>query len=154
VIGTAIPQVQTIQGLVAAAFLLQFSYSWPPLMQLAFDIQADASRIDGVYEAGRGVRRHDSWRDPNRWRRGLFTGRMWFKGVNLMFFLAALATCALGIYGSVRPHLDCIVVPPSRAPSRGGAAGELQVHEKPVGWRERSDSYPRDDFLDPRCVWE
>lgn len=153
IIGTAIPQVQTIQGLVAAAFLLQFSYSWPPLMQLAYDVHADASRMDDVYSpeltlgAGRGykagsvveggpgmgavgavgergtkgrVRRYDTWHSPARWRRGLLSGRVWFKGVNLVYFLAALATSGLGIYGSALSIQDTFQT--SQATSFGCAA--------------------------------
>ena len=101
IIGTAIPQVQTIQGLIGAACLLQFSYSLPPAMQLAFDIHADASKADGVYVPGQGPKRMDSWRSWSRWRRGLFGGRVWFKGINFVYFLAALATCGLGMWGSV-----------------------------------------------------
>jgi hypothetical protein len=101
VIGTAIPQVQTIQALVGAAFLLQFSYTFPPLMQLSFDVQADASKQDGLYRPDSGPNRIDNWSQWSRWRRGLFTGRVAFKGVNLVYLLASLATCALGIWGSV-----------------------------------------------------
>lgn len=101
VIGTAIPQVQTIQALVGAAFLLQFSYTFPPLMQLSFDVQADASKQDGLYRPDTGPNRVDNWSEWSRWRRGLFTGRIAFKSVNLIYLLASLATCALGIWGSV-----------------------------------------------------
>lgn len=114
-------------------------------MQLAYDVHADASRMDDVYSpeltlgAGRGykagsvveggpgmgavgavgergtkgrVRRYDTWHSPARWRRGLLSGRVWFKGVNLVYFLAALATSGLGIYGSVSTilFLSCLGV--------------------------------------------
>lgn len=70
-------------------------------MQLAFDIHADASKADGLYTPEGGVRRVDTWRESSRWRRGLFTGKVWFKGVNGVYFLAALATCGLGCWGSI-----------------------------------------------------
>ncbi|ORX40321.1 transmembrane amino acid transporter protein-domain-containing protein [Kockovaella imperatae] len=104
VIGTAIPQVQTIQALIGAAILLQFSYTFPPLMQFAFDVQADASKEDGVYSPVSGVQRYDSWWSASRWRRGLFGGgakRVAYKWFNAVFFIAALATSGLGIWGSV-----------------------------------------------------
>ena len=101
IIGTAIPQVQTIQALVGAAFLLQFSYTLPPIMQFAFDVQADASKGDGVYAPGVGPQRADTWKDWSRWKRGLGTGRVVWKWANFVYFLASLATCALGIWGSV-----------------------------------------------------
>ena len=104
IIGTAIPQVQTIQGLIAAAILLNFSYTLPPIMQLSFDVQADASHGDGIYDPVTGVNRADSWHSAARWKRGFFTGgigRVLFKFSNLLMFFAALATSGLGIWGSV-----------------------------------------------------
>jgi hypothetical protein len=120
VIGTAIPQVQTIQGLIAATFLLQFSYTWPPLMQLAFDIHADASKRDGLYSPATGPQRFDSWRSGSRWARGLFQGRVWYKGINLLYTLAALATCGLGMWGSIETIIDTFKT--SQATSFGCAA--------------------------------
>lgn len=70
-------------------------------MQLAFDIQADASKLDGLYIPGRGVQRFDSWGHASRWERGLYTGKVGRKMLNLLYVLAALATCGLGIWGSV-----------------------------------------------------
>ena len=98
------PQVQTIQGLIAASVLLQFSYTFPPLMQFAFDVHADASHEDGVYSATSGVQRKDTWKSPSRWRRGIFGGggkRVAWKMMNVVIFTAALATSGLGIWGSV-----------------------------------------------------
>ena len=71
------------------------------MMQLAFDIQADASKQDGLYVPGSPPKRQDSWRSWSRWKRGLFTGRVAFKGANFLYMTAALATCGLGIWGSV-----------------------------------------------------
>lgn len=104
VIGTAIPQVQTIQGLIAAAILLNFSYTFPPLMQLWFDIQADGSREDGNFSPTSGPQRLDTWWQWTRIKRGVFGGgwrRVSFKGFNAIIALAALATCGLGMWGSV-----------------------------------------------------
>jgi len=100
IISTAIPQVQTLQGLIGAAFLLQFSYTFPPLMQLGFDIMADAMKADPPYVPGRPVQRIDTWKDASRWRRGIMTGRVWFKGMNFALFIASAATAVLGIYGA------------------------------------------------------
>lgn len=109
ILGSAIPQVQTIQGLVAASILLQFSYTFPPLMQFAFDVHADASHEDGVYSPTNGVQRKDTWRSASRWRRGIFGGgskRVAWKMVNVVIFTAALATSGLGIWGSVSDRIS------------------------------------------------
>lgn len=70
VVGSAIPQVQTITGLIAAIAIMQFSYSFPPLLRLGYDVITDAMAADGVYVPGQGAsRRVDSWKQWSRWRR-------------------------------------------------------------------------------------
>jgi len=101
VIASSIPQVQTLQGLIGATFLMQYSYTLPPLMQFAFDVIVDATKADPAYVPGQPVRRIDSWKDLSRWKRGLFTGRVWFKWMNFILAVAGAATACLGIYGSV-----------------------------------------------------
>ena len=61
IVGSAIPQVQTISGLVAAVCIMQFTYTFPPLFYALFHMQLDASTNDPG----------DSWRDASRWRRAL-----------------------------------------------------------------------------------
>jgi hypothetical protein len=39
IIASAIPQFSNVQGLVGAACILQFKYTFPPLLKLGFDIQ-------------------------------------------------------------------------------------------------------------------
>lgn len=101
VIGAAIPQVQNISGLIAAICIMQFSYTFPPLLRLAYDIITDAMVGDGPYTPGQGVaNRVDTWKDWSRWKRGLFTGRVWYKAFNLIIGLAALAMACLGMWGA------------------------------------------------------
>ena len=61
IVGSAIPQVQTISELVAAVCIMQFTYTFPPLFYTLFHMQLDASTNDPG----------DSWRDASRWRRAL-----------------------------------------------------------------------------------
>ncbi|KAL5514736.1 hypothetical protein ACEPAG_2052 [Sanghuangporus baumii] len=119
IVGSAIPQVQTISGLVAAVCIMQFTYTFPPLFYALFHMQLDAARDDPG----------DSWRSASRWRRALFSssssfssspfsssspssdtnvtkgtvppGRMvLYKLFNLVLFLGSLAMACLGMYGS------------------------------------------------------
>jgi hypothetical protein len=101
IIGAAIPQIQTISGLIAAACILQFSFTFPFLFKLALDVQLDAMKGDGAYTPGGGASaRIDTWRQWSRWRRGMFTGNVLSKSIHLIFGLASLSMACLGIYGS------------------------------------------------------
>ncbi|KAI0720869.1 transmembrane amino acid transporter protein-domain-containing protein [Fomitopsis betulina] len=88
IVGAAIPQVQTISGLVAAVCIMQFTYTFPPALIFGFYFLTDG-------------------RDPVSgalaWRAGFFGGglrRVLFKLFNLTLALAALSMACLGMYGS------------------------------------------------------
>ena len=70
VIGAAIPQIQTITGLIAAIAIMQFTYTFPPLLRLGYDVITDAMGSDELYSPGKGTAcRIDTWRDWSRWKR-------------------------------------------------------------------------------------
>ena len=107
VIASAIPQVQTLSGMVGAVANMQFTYSFPTFFTFLYLVKLDATAEDAIYEPSKGAVRKDSWRDWSRWRRGLFgsgkPGKVWiqvFKWVNFWLAIAAFATAGLGIYGS------------------------------------------------------
>jgi hypothetical protein len=99
IIAAAIPQFSYISGLIGALCILSFTYTFPALLQLGFQIKKDAmlpeesfdpvthtyTRLDG------GLR---------RWARG-FRKNWMLNSFNGIYFLGALATCALGVYSSV-----------------------------------------------------
>lgn len=69
-IGSAIPQVQTITGLIAAVAIMQFTYTFPFILRFGYDVITDAMMEDHLHIAGSGtVARIDTWRDWSRWRR-------------------------------------------------------------------------------------
>lgn len=94
IVGSAIPQVQTISGLVAAICIMQFTYTFPPLLWAGMQMRLDAAGVDGSADPG------DTWREWTRWRRALGTGAWHYKIFNLVLFLASLACACLGMYGS------------------------------------------------------
>jgi len=101
VVASAIPQIQTITGLIAAVAILQFSYTFPPLLRLGYDVITDAMAADAPYVPGQGARgRVDTWRQWSRWKRGLFGGRWYYKLFNLIFFLGSAALACLGMWGA------------------------------------------------------
>jgi len=101
IVGSAIPQVQTISGLIAAICIMQFTYSFPPGLMFGYDVIVDAMVADNEHTPGSPpTNRIDTWRDWSRWRRGLFGGRWWFKWFNLIICLASFAMAGLGMWGS------------------------------------------------------
>ncbi|GJJ74731.1 hypothetical protein EMPS_07089 [Entomortierella parvispora] len=101
VVGSAVPQVENISSLIAAICIMQFSYTFPPILRFGYDVITDAMSEDSVYIPGRGIAgRIDSWRDRSRWNRGLFTGRVYFKAFNLLLFFGFLVMAFLGMWGS------------------------------------------------------
>ncbi len=108
VIGAAIPQVQTLSGMVGAVTNMQFTYSFPTGFTFLYLVQLDATSEDRPYQPQhRESGRIDSWRDGSRWMRGLFGDPkkrsmplQLFKWTNALFCISALATAGLGIYGS------------------------------------------------------
>ncbi|KAK0280145.1 hypothetical protein LTR35_008296 [Friedmanniomyces endolithicus] len=107
IIGAAIPQVQTLSGMVGAVTNMQFTYSFPTGFTFLYLVQLDATAEDGAYVPGSESKRIDTWRQGSRWKRGLFGSakakrpmlQAW-KWFNFVICLAALATAGLGIYGS------------------------------------------------------
>ncbi|KAF9352184.1 hypothetical protein BGX26_009949 [Mortierella sp. AD094] len=101
IVGSAIPQVENISSLIAAICILQFSYTFPPILRFAYDVLTDAMSEDAVFVPGHGTSgRIDTWNDRSRWMRGLFTGRVWFKAFNLILFIGFSVWAVLGMWGS------------------------------------------------------
>lgn len=100
VIASAIPQFSTLTSLVGAVCILQFTYTFPPLMALGLDVQVNAMEGDQPYDpVNKVTHRVDTWKQKSRWIRGF--KRKWYINVfHIVFFLAALATAVLGIYSS------------------------------------------------------
>ncbi|CAD6441827.1 af399bb8-774e-4d6c-8e8e-72daae1aa3aa [Sclerotinia trifoliorum] len=99
VICAAIPQFSYISGLVGAICILQFTYTFPAILGVGYQIQKDAmlpgeESFDprtGTYSyVDRGIK---------RWIRG-FKVNWLFNIFNFIYFLGALTTAALGIYSS------------------------------------------------------
>ncbi|KAF8591675.1 amino acid transporter-like protein [Ramaria rubella] len=102
VIASAIPQFSNISGIVAAICILQFTYTFPPILYVGFTMQRDAIEGQPAYTPGADVStlRPDTWRSWSRWRRG-FAKRWYLNTFNTLMFLAALATAGLGAFSSI-----------------------------------------------------
>ncbi|KAG5362267.1 hypothetical protein CJU90_4967 [Yarrowia sp. C11] len=100
VLASAIPQFSALTSLVGAACILQFSYTFPPLMYMGLTIREEASKLDTVDLETRTVTKYDSWKSLARWKRGVLS-RPWWVLANFMLFLCSAATGILGIYSSI-----------------------------------------------------
>ncbi|KAJ7650967.1 transmembrane amino acid transporter protein-domain-containing protein [Roridomyces roridus] len=104
VLGSAIPSVGTLTGLLGAMGFFHFTYTFPPLMMLGLDMQIDAALEDEPFTTpGVTPRKIDTWYDFSRWKRGFLAGgrrRLIWKIVNLIFFLTALATAGMGLWAT------------------------------------------------------
>ncbi|KAG0688025.1 hypothetical protein C6P40_001519 [Pichia californica] len=100
VFAAAIPNFSSLVSLIGAVCILQFSYTFPFIMQFGFDIQLGALVGDGEYDhINKITHRIDTWRNWSRWSRGF--KQKWFSNTcHLILFLASAATAALGIYAS------------------------------------------------------
>lgn len=113
VIAAAIPQVSNLSGLIAAACILQFSYTFPPFFMLVLQVKKDAMQAgDGFDPQTRTTTRLDS--GLTRWKRG-FSKRWAFNSWNLIFCLGSAATAVLGIYSAIKGIKDAYAAgaPPS-----------------------------------------
>ncbi|KAK4547885.1 hypothetical protein LTR36_010604 [Oleoguttula mirabilis] len=110
VIGAAVPQVQTLSGMVGAVspkINPGDQHAFPTGFTFLFLVQLDAAADDEQYQPGAPPQRTDTWRESSRWKRGLLGSpkarqpllQCW-KWINFTICVAALATAGLGIYGS------------------------------------------------------
>jgi len=99
IIAAAIPNFSALSALVAALCILQFTYTFPPLLMVGAMIKRDAIQKGEGWDPTTGQTiHHDS--GLKRWMRGYmknFLLNTW----NIIFFLGALVTAALGCYSSI-----------------------------------------------------
>ncbi|KAF9265882.1 hypothetical protein L218DRAFT_1018756 [Marasmius fiardii PR-910] len=100
VIASAIPQVQTISGLIAAICIMQFTYTFPPLIWLGYQVRINAEGLSKDYSEGDTSDPGDTYFTWSRWKRGFFSGKWYYNLFNLIFLLGSAAMACLGMYGS------------------------------------------------------
>lgn len=99
VVAAAIPQVSNLSAFVGAACILQFSYTFPPILMVGYRSKKDAIRADEGFDPSTGqVIRNDH--GFKRWMRGYM--KMWhINTFDVLYFLGALSVAGLGIYAAV-----------------------------------------------------
>jgi Transmembrane amino acid transporter protein len=102
VVASSIPNFSALTGLVGAICILQFTYTFPPMMKFGLDFQMSAMKADGPFDPEtKRTNRIDTWKDWSRWSRAY--GDRWILNTfHILLFLASAATAALGIYSNVK----------------------------------------------------
>ena len=100
IIAAAIPDFSGLTGLVAAVCILQFTYTFPPILAVAYMIKKN-SMLDGEgFDPATGqVVKHDS--GIKRVMRGFMKGKWYLNMFNILYFLGSLTLAALGAYGAI-----------------------------------------------------
>ena len=100
VIGAGIPDFIGITSVVAAFCILQFTYTFPPILAVAYAINKNAMLPDEGFDPATGItKRHDH--GIKRLMRGFFAGRWYVNIWNVIYFLGALCLAALGGYAAI-----------------------------------------------------
>ena len=99
VVAGALPQIANLTSFVGAACILQFSYTFPPILKVGFNCHKDAMLPDEEFDpvTGQAARVDRGWA---RWMRG-YRKRFFINTFDVVYFVCALATAGLGIYASV-----------------------------------------------------
>jgi amino acid permease len=100
VIAAGIPDFSGLTGIAAAVCILQFTYTFPPLLSVAYMVEKNAMLPEEGFDPATGsFARRDS--GPRRWIRGFFAQKWYMNAFNVVYTLGALALAGLGSYGAI-----------------------------------------------------
>ena len=112
VIGAAIPDFSGFTAIVSVTCILQFTYTFPPFLHVAYNIKKNAVRFgqgESFDPATGDITRQDS--GISRLLRGFMAGSWYLNVWNIIYFLGALATAGLGIWAAVENLILIYSVP-------------------------------------------
>ena len=110
VIAAAIPDFSGFTGVVAASCILQFTYTFPPLLHVAYQVQKTAMEGEQLFDPATGQLMPRD-RGFKRFVRGFFGHRWYLNVFNVLYMGGAWALCGLGIYASVENLIAAYAVP-------------------------------------------
>ncbi|KAF3763460.1 hypothetical protein M406DRAFT_347157 [Cryphonectria parasitica EP155] len=110
IIAAAIPDYFGFVSVISSATLLEFTYCFPPMLALAYDIQLNAIvEGEGFDPVTGAVIRKD--KGLKRWVRGFFRGRWWLNILHLLYACGAWATAGLGLYAAIEGMIEAFENP-------------------------------------------
>jgi len=109
ILAAAIPNFFGLTSLVSAICILQFTYTFPPMLFLGYKIKLGAVLPGEGFNPSTGyVTRHDG--GLRRIMRGYFKGVL-MNTWHLIFFLGSVCTAALGAYSAIESLIDAFKNP-------------------------------------------
>lgn len=100
IVAGAVPELGDIVSLVGAFCIGNFTYSFPTLLKIGFDIKRGAMLDTEHFDtATRKYVRQDS--GMTRWMRG-YRKTFWLTSFNIFYLLGALVVCGLGMYSAIK----------------------------------------------------
>lgn len=112
IVAASIPDFFGLVSIVSAFCIIQFCYSFPPILALGYFIKRGAIRPDegeGFDPATGNVIRND--RGIKRWIRGFLTGPWYMNTFNIFYAGGALATAGLGAYAACQGLINAFKIP-------------------------------------------
>ncbi|KXL50345.1 hypothetical protein M433DRAFT_8242 [Acidomyces richmondensis BFW] len=115
IIAAAIPDYFGFISVMSASMLLNLTYTIPPFIALGYDIQRNAIRAEegeGFDPVSGQVTRHGT--TFQRYMRGFLSGgpiRVAQNVWHVIYFLASVAMCGLGMYAAVQGMIDAFKLP-------------------------------------------
>lgn len=102
IIAASIPDYFGFVSVISATTVLQFSYTFPPLLALAYDIRKNAmDAFGGGFDPATGqvTRQH---KGVAYWMKGFMVGAWYMNVLHVLYGLGALAMAGLGMYAAVQ----------------------------------------------------
>ena len=100
IIGAAVPDFSGFISIISALCIIQFTYSFPPFLHIAFNIKRNALRGGEGFDPATGqVSLQD--RGVKRLMRGFMAGNWYLNVWNIFYLLGALVTAGLGMWAAV-----------------------------------------------------
>ncbi|PYI00022.1 hypothetical protein BO71DRAFT_341301 [Aspergillus ellipticus CBS 707.79] len=99
VLAGAVPQISNLTSFEGALCIFQFSYTFPPLLLVGYNIQKDAILPEETFDPKTGVtKRVDS--GMKRWIRG-FKQKFAWNVFDILYSMAALGTAGMGMWAAI-----------------------------------------------------
>jgi hypothetical protein len=110
IIAAAIPDYFGFVSIVSAICVVQFSYSFPPILALGYDMQVAAIKGEESFDPATG-RATRSVRGLKRWIKAFFAGRWYINIWYVIYAGGSLTVAGLGAYAAITGMIDAFKNP-------------------------------------------
>ncbi|GAB7363018.1 hypothetical protein MBLNU230_g3312t1 [Neophaeotheca triangularis] len=99
VLAAAVPQISYLGSFVGAAMILQFTYTFPPILMIGYNVLKDSMIDEDVFVPATGELHRADGSFKRFWRG--YSKKLLGNLFNTFYFLGAVVTAVLGIYSSI-----------------------------------------------------